>query len=148
MRQPSVRPHPQPWPDDSWKGWWGRILPYHVPTFVLTRRPRADPMKGGTVFHFVTEGINAALGLARQAASGEDLRIGGGASTSPANTSRPDWWTGCAWPSHLFSLALAFDTSQKPTSMSWGTSAWSESREQATASDDPEPPRLQPPESL
>src|SRR5688572_6861433 len=45
------------WPDDSWKGWWGRNPPYHVPVFVLTNHPRASiEMEGGTTFHFVTEG--------------------------------------------------------------------------------------------
>ena len=55
-----------PWPDDSWKGWWGEDRPTS-PTFVLTHHPRAPiTMKGGTVFHFVTEGIDAALDLARK----------------------------------------------------------------------------------
>jgi dihydrofolate reductase len=71
-----------PWPDDSWKGWWGEDPPYHVPTFVLTHHPR-DPveMKGGTTFHFVTDGIDAALQSAKQAANGKDVRIGGGVAT-------------------------------------------------------------------
>jgi dihydrofolate reductase len=71
-----------PWPDDSWKGWWGDNPPYHVPVFVLTHHAR-DPieMAGGTTFHFVTEGIEAALDAARRAAGGKDIRIGGGAST-------------------------------------------------------------------
>jgi dihydrofolate reductase len=70
------------WPDDSWKGWWGDDPPYHVPTFVLTHHPR-DPveMKGGTTFHFVTDGIDAALQRAKDAANGKDVRIGGGVST-------------------------------------------------------------------
>src|SRR5881275_3319392 len=51
-----------PWPDDPWKGWWGDEPPYHVPTFVLTHHARSPvPMKGGTTFHFVTDGIHAAL---------------------------------------------------------------------------------------
>jgi dihydrofolate reductase len=71
-----------PWPDDSWKGWWGEEPPYHVPTFVLTHHPRAPiPMKGGTVFHFVTGGVQAALEQARAAAGGRDVRLGGGVST-------------------------------------------------------------------
>ena len=71
-----------PWPDESWRGWWGEEPPYHVPTFVLTHHPRAPlTMKGGTVFHFVTDGIHAALARAREAAYGKDIRIGGGAST-------------------------------------------------------------------
>ena len=51
-----------PWPDDTWKGWWGDNPPYHTPVFVLTHHPRPSiTMEGGTVFHFVTDGINAAL---------------------------------------------------------------------------------------
>lgn len=71
-----------PWPDDSWKGWWGEEPPYHVPTFVLTHHPRKPlEMNGGTTFHFVTDGINAALQLAKQAAKDKDVRIGGGVAT-------------------------------------------------------------------
>ncbi len=71
-----------PWPDESWKGWWGEEPPYHVPTFVLTHYPRAPiEMKGGTTFHFVTEGIQAALERAKEAAGGRDIRIGGGVAT-------------------------------------------------------------------
>jgi len=71
-----------PWPDDSWKGWWGNNPPYHVPVFVLTNHARASfEMEGGTVFHFVTDGIEAALARAREAAGGRDVRVGGGAST-------------------------------------------------------------------
>jgi dihydrofolate reductase len=69
------------WPDDSWRGWWGDNPPYHVPVFVLTHHPRKPlDMEGGTTFHFVTDGIEAALGRAREAARGRDVRIGGGAS--------------------------------------------------------------------
>jgi dihydrofolate reductase len=71
-----------PWPDDAWKGWWGDNPPYHVPVFVLTHHPRASiPMQGGTTFHFVTGGIQAALERAREAAGKQDVRIGGGVST-------------------------------------------------------------------
>ena len=71
-----------PWPDESWKGWWGEEPPYRVPTFVLTHHPRqAIEMKGGTTFHFVTGGIEAALQLAKDAAKDKDVRIGGGAAT-------------------------------------------------------------------
>ena len=71
-----------PWPDESWKGWWGQEPPYHVPTFVLTHHARAPlAMKGGTEFRFVTEGIRAALEQAKAAADGKDVRIGGGVST-------------------------------------------------------------------
>ena len=71
-----------PWPDYEWKGWWGPNPPYHVPVFVLTHHARPPlEMEGGTVFHFVTDGIEAALEGARAAAGGKDVRIGGGAST-------------------------------------------------------------------
>jgi len=71
-----------PWPDESWKGWWGDNPPYHVPIFVLTHHPRPSlPMEGGTVFHFVTDGIESALRQARQAAQDKDVRIGGGVAT-------------------------------------------------------------------
>lgn len=69
------------WPDESWKGWWGDDPPYHVPVFVLTHYPRKPiEMAGGTTFHFVTDGIEAALERAREAAGGKDVRIGGGVS--------------------------------------------------------------------
>ena len=71
-----------PWPNDEWKGWWGDEPPYHVPTFVLTHHPRESiEMKGGTVFHFVTDGIHSALEKAREVAGDKDIRIGGGPST-------------------------------------------------------------------
>lgn len=71
-----------PWPDESWRGWWGDEPPYHVPVFVLTHYARAPlEMHGGTTFHFVTDGIESALEQARAAAAGKDVRIGGGAST-------------------------------------------------------------------
>jgi dihydrofolate reductase len=71
-----------PWPDDSWKGWWGDEPPYHVPAFILTHHPRPPiTMKGGTTFTFVTEGIHAALEQAKAAAGERDVRIGGGVST-------------------------------------------------------------------
>ena len=70
-----------PWPDNSWRGWWGESPPYHVPTFVLTHHAR-EPlvMDGGTTFHFVTGGIHEALALAKAAAGNRDVRIGGGVS--------------------------------------------------------------------
>ncbi len=70
------------WPDDSWKGWWGDNPPYHASTFVLTHYAR-EPlvMEGGTTFHFVTDGIDAALERARDAAGTRDVKIGGGVST-------------------------------------------------------------------
>jgi dihydrofolate reductase len=70
------------WPDDAWKGWWGDNPPYHTDVFVLTHHPRASiRMEGDTTFHFVTEGIHAALERARTAAKGRDVRVGGGVST-------------------------------------------------------------------
>lgn len=71
-----------PWPDESWKGWWGDAPPYHTPVFVLTHYPRPPlTMQGGTVFQFVTEGIEAALQRAFAAANGRDVRLGGGVAT-------------------------------------------------------------------
>jgi dihydrofolate reductase len=71
-----------PWPDYEWKGWWGANPPYHVPVFVLTHHPRPPlQMQGGTLVHFVTEGVSVALDQARSAAKGKDVRIGGGAAT-------------------------------------------------------------------
>jgi dihydrofolate reductase len=71
-----------PWPDDNWKGWWGDNPPYHTPVFVLTHHAR-DPitMAGGTTFHFVTDGIPRAVERAIAAASGRDVRVGGGVAT-------------------------------------------------------------------
>jgi dihydrofolate reductase len=71
-----------PWPDETWKGWWGDEPPYHTPVFVLTHHPRAAlRMKGGTEFRFVTDGIHSALNRARDAAGDRDVRLGGGVST-------------------------------------------------------------------
>jgi dihydrofolate reductase len=70
------------WPDDTWKGWWGDNPPYHCPVFVLTSHPRTSiAMDGGTTFHFVTDGIQAALKRATEAAQHRDIRLGGGAAT-------------------------------------------------------------------
>jgi dihydrofolate reductase len=71
-----------PWPDDAWKGWWGDNPPYHTPVFVLSHHPRKSiKMSGGTTFHFVTDGIHAALKRAVEAANGKDVRLGGGVAT-------------------------------------------------------------------
>jgi dihydrofolate reductase len=71
-----------PWPDDEWKGWWGSNPPYHTPVFVLTHHPRPSiDMEGGTTFHFVNDGIHAALQRATEAAQGKDVRLGGGIAT-------------------------------------------------------------------
>ena len=85
----SLDPRPQhvgpirgAWPDETWKGWWGKEPPYHTPVFVLTHHPRKSiVMEGGTTFHFVTDGIGAALQRATDAASGQDVRLGGGIAT-------------------------------------------------------------------
>ena len=70
------------WPDDQWKGWWGDNPPYHAPTFILTNYPRASiEMEGGTIFHFVTDGVETALKRAKAAAGSLDVKIGGGVST-------------------------------------------------------------------
>lgn len=73
---------PPGWQDDpDWKGWWGPNPPFHTPTFVLTHRPRAPiEMAGGTIFHFLDAGPAEALEVAREAAAGLDVRIGGGAT--------------------------------------------------------------------
>lgn len=71
-----------PWPNEDWKGWWGSNPPYHVPVFVLTHHPRQSiSMEGGTTFHFVSDGIQAALKRARDVANGKDIRLGGGVAT-------------------------------------------------------------------
>jgi dihydrofolate reductase len=71
-----------PWPDDTWKGWWGDNPPYHTSVFVLTNHSRESiAMDGGTTFHFVTDGIHAALERASDAAKGKDVRLGGGVAT-------------------------------------------------------------------
>jgi dihydrofolate reductase len=69
------------WPDDDWKGWWGENPPYHAPVFVLTHHARPPiEMKGGTTFHFVTDGVHAALDRAHAAAGEKDIRVLGGVS--------------------------------------------------------------------
>lgn len=71
-----------PWADSAWQGWWGPNPPYHTPVFVLTHHPRESiTMEGGTTFHFVTDGIHAALERAMEAANGKDVRLGGGVAT-------------------------------------------------------------------
>lgn len=68
--------------DDPWNGWWGDEPPYHHPVFVLTHQARPPlEMAGGTTFHFVTEGLERGVAMAREAAAGKDVRVNGGAST-------------------------------------------------------------------
>ena len=68
-----------PWPDDEWKGWWGKNPPFHSDVFVLTHHARpSDKMEGGTTFHFVDASPQEALDLALEAAGGLDVQIGGG----------------------------------------------------------------------
>lgn len=76
--------HPGPWnPDDPWNGWWGDDPPFHHPVFVLTHHAREPlELKGGTTFTFVTDGIEAALEKAREAARGKDVALGGGADVA------------------------------------------------------------------
>ncbi len=74
---------PGPWDEEPWTGWWGDDPPFHHPVFVLTHHER-EPlvMEGGTTFHFVTDGIESALGQAREAAGSKDVSLGGGASAA------------------------------------------------------------------
>jgi dihydrofolate reductase len=68
--------------DREWNGWWGDDPPYHTPVFVLTHHPRdPQPMEGGTIFYFVTDGIESALQQAREVAGEGNISIAGGAST-------------------------------------------------------------------
>ena len=92
------------WPDEAWKGWGGANPPYHTPVFVLTNHARNPlTMEGGTVFHFVTDGIHAALQHATEAAGGKDIRLGGGVATI-----RQYLRAGlCTWPSPRSSSAAA-----------------------------------------
>ena len=72
-----------PWGDEPWNGWWGEDPPFHMPVFVLTHHVRDSiEMQGGTTFHFVTDGINAALQRAKDAARGKDITLGGGADVA------------------------------------------------------------------
>jgi dihydrofolate reductase len=72
---------PGPWGDDPWNGWWGENPPFHLPVFVVTHHPRPPlECEGGTTFTFVTDGPEAAVALAHEAAGGRDVVIGGGAT--------------------------------------------------------------------
>ncbi|HEU4918801.1 MAG TPA: dihydrofolate reductase family protein [Candidatus Limnocylindrales bacterium] len=74
---------PPGWQENAeWKGWWGSNPPFHTPVFVLTHHPRPSiEMEGGTTFHFIDASPAEVLGTAREAAGGQDVRIGGGATT-------------------------------------------------------------------
>ena len=74
---------PGPWGDEPWNGWWGDDPPYHHPVFVLTHHAREPlEMRGGTAFHFVTDGIESALDQARKAAGEMDISLAGGADVA------------------------------------------------------------------
>jgi dihydrofolate reductase len=76
-------PERGPWGGDPWRGWWGDEPPFHVPVFVLTHHPREPlEMRGGTTFHFVSDGVESALGRAMEAADGKDVSLAGGADVS------------------------------------------------------------------
>ena len=71
-----------PWGESEWTGWWGEEPPFHHPVFVLTHHSRPSiEMRGGTTFHFVADGVEAALNAAVEAAGGRDVLVGGGAAT-------------------------------------------------------------------
>lgn len=75
--------HGGAWDEEPWMGWWGETPPFHSPVFILTHHGRQPvEMKGGTTFHFVTDGIEVALEQARQAAAGKDVMLWGGASVA------------------------------------------------------------------
>jgi dihydrofolate reductase len=73
---------PGPWGEEPWQGWWGEEPPFHVPVFVLTHHAREPLELKGTTFHFVTDGIEAALERARAAAGDKDVSLGGGADVA------------------------------------------------------------------
>lgn len=70
-----------PWPNYDWQGWWGDVPPYHCPVYVLTNHARPDLHLADTTFHFVTDGLSAAIARARAAAGDKDVRLGGGVAT-------------------------------------------------------------------
>jgi dihydrofolate reductase len=108
-----------PWNDERWSGWWGDNPPYHHPVFVLTHHPHESiAMEGGTTFHFVTDGIEAALERAFDAANGGDVRLGGGAATIQqylklASSTRCTWRSSryCSAAGSAFSTILTADPS-------------------------------------
>jgi dihydrofolate reductase len=114
-----------PWPDDSWKGWWGEEPPYHMPVYVLTHHARAPlEMKGGTTFYFVTDGTEWALKKAKGGANGKDVRIGGGVATIRQYLARVRS-TKCTCLPPRFSWAKASICSRESICTSWD-SRWIE----------------------
>ena len=112
------------WPDDAWKGWWGEEPPYHSDVFVLTHHPRAPiVMKGGTTFHFVTDGIHAALERARKSAGDRDVRASAAEPPPSANISRRASSTRCTSPSRRCCSGAASTCSAGSTCWRSATSA-------------------------
>lgn len=74
-------PQRGPWQDHEWKGWWGDVPPFHTPVFVLTHHPRPSFTLADTTFHFLDAAPAEALEIAKQAADGKDVRLGGGVAT-------------------------------------------------------------------
>jgi dihydrofolate reductase len=81
MGRNKYRPTSGPWPDDGWPGWWGEEPPFHTPCFVMTHYPHEPIHAGETTFHFVAGNPADVLALAREAAGGLDVRLGGGPTT-------------------------------------------------------------------
>ena len=73
-------PQRGPWADHDWQGWWGAEPPFHTPVFVMTHHPRPSFALSDTTFHFVDGEPAAVLDQAREAAGGQDVRLGGGAT--------------------------------------------------------------------
>jgi dihydrofolate reductase len=71
-----------PWGDEPWEGWWGDEPPFHTDVFVVTHHAREPLVKGETTFHFVTDGVEAAVARAKDAAGGKDVALGGGANVA------------------------------------------------------------------
>ena len=95
-----------PWPDDSWKGWWGEEPPYHVPVFVLTHHARAPlEMKGGTTFYFVTDGLDSALRAGETCGSGQGCACRRRCGDDSAVSRGRSRLTRCTWRCRRFCWA-------------------------------------------
>ncbi|SEQ99799.1 RibD C-terminal domain-containing protein [Lentzea xinjiangensis] len=81
MGRNKFSPHRGPWRNLDWQGWWGGEPPFHTPVFVLTHHERPSFTLSDTTFHFVSGTPAEVLPLAKEAARGKDVRIGGGATT-------------------------------------------------------------------